>query len=62
MPTINIKIFNDFGKNKFVADNMRLNETSNDFWDYQEQVFNGLQKIDTCNNNKITEKHLRSVK
>lgn len=59
-------LFNIFllfsGENNFV-DSCRSNENSDDFWDYQEQVFNGLQESNTNNNNNknTIEKHLRLV-
>jgi len=45
-------------KNNFI-DNYHSNEISNDFWDYQEQVLNGLQENNTKNENNIIEKRLR---
>lgn len=48
------------GEKDFV-DNCHLNGTSENFWDYQEQVFDGLQESNTDNDNNTIEKRLRLV-
>lgn len=53
-----IVFFSYLAKNNFV-ENCPSNETSDDFWDYQEQVFNGLQENNTNNDQNIIEKCLR---
>lgn len=38
-----------------------MNETAEDFWDYQEQVSNGFQEININNNTNIVEKRFRLI-
>jgi hypothetical protein len=47
-------------ENDFV-DDCYLNGTCENIWDYQEQVFNGLQQHNTDNDNNTIEKRLRLV-
>lgn len=47
-------------ENNFI-NNGHSNEISEDFWEYQEQVFNGLQENNTYNDPNIIEKNIRLV-
>lgn len=58
---VNVYLFIFLEVNNFDKKGGDLNEMTEDFWDYQEQVFNGLQEINTINNINIVEKRFKSV-
>lgn len=62
---MNYKCFNEIisfsGENNFIVDDGHLNETFDDFWDNQEQIFNGLQENNPNNDTNIVEKRLRLI-
>jgi len=54
-------VFYHFPGENNSAENYHSNDACDDFWEYQEQVFNGLQEKNIIEDTNIIEKRLRLV-
>jgi len=54
-------VFYNFSGEVNSVENYHSIDTCDDFWEYQEQLFNGLQEKNTIEDTNIKEKHLRLV-